>query len=181
MPPGPPESATWAQGLLPLLQPVRASRVRWLRVPADTAPVAWHAAHVLPDGGAVGDGWLFVLGPLPEGAAAVFVETPRGAACDRGVLLASTLCRLAWQLQAPGGEAAGDAPLDPAVADAIHALRNGLNTAGMNAAVLAACAAQLPHDLVPVVKQVEQASGRSGVELQRLVTLLETRGRRDAP
>ncbi|MBB5206506.1 hypothetical protein [Chiayiivirga flava] len=175
MPHVPPEPATWARSLLPLLQPIQATRVEWLRVPADTAPVSWHAVHVLPDGGAVGEGWLFMLGPLHEGAAAVFIETPRGAARDRGVLLASTVCRLAWQLHAPGGEMAADAPLDPALTDAIHALRNGLNTTGMNAAVLAACAAQLPHDLVPVVKQVEQASGRSGVELHRLVTLLETR------
>lgn len=124
-------------------------------------------------------GWLFGLGDgngTSDGSTlALHVATDQVlSATDRRVLLGSALGRLAWRLHAPDAQYE-PAAADPLLADAVHALRNGLNSTVMNTAVLAACAHEMPAALEEATRRVEQAAARSAVELHRLMALIEAR------
>ncbi len=58
---------------------------------------------------------------------------------------------------------------------AIHALRNGMNSLMMNAAVLATRADDFPESLRPFVEGISQAGKTCSKELARLFALIETR------
>lgn len=56
----------------------------------------------------------------------------------------------------------------------IHALRNGMNSMVMNAAVLASRAADFPEALRPFVDGITHASKRCSDELAQLYALIES-------
>ncbi len=112
-----------------------------------------------------GDGLLIRLQAVDERPYALFLATDRLdkiTECDcRQVAM---LCRLAWQLA--NAEGIGDVAVDEELDHAIHALRNGLNTVAMSAAVLRSSA--MPEPLAQISGDLEAAAQRS-IESLRLV------------
>jgi hypothetical protein len=84
------------------------------------------------------------------------------------LVLGFALCRLAWRLRERQPLPAG--PLRVEMREAIHALRNGLNSVVMSSAVLNS--AMLPADLRSFGNDLDDAVGRSLQSLRHLSTLI---------
>ena len=84
------------------------------------------------------------------------------------LVLAFALCRLAWRLRERQPLPAG--PVRVEMREAIHALRNGLNSVVMSSAVLNS--ALLPADLRSFGNDLDDAVGRSLQSLRHLSTLI---------
>jgi signal transduction histidine kinase len=63
------------------------------------------------------------------------------------------------------------------LAEAVHALRNGLNSLLMNTAVLASRSEDLPESLRPFVAAISKAGYRCSEDLTRLFALVDARRR----
>jgi signal transduction histidine kinase len=68
-----------------------------------------------------------------------------------------------------------DAPAQ--IAEAVHALRNGMNALLMNTAVLASRIEDVPESLRPFVESISRAGYRCSEDLARLFALVDTRKR----
>jgi len=85
--------------------------------------------------------------------------------------------------QTPGTEPRADDPPSAAadasesLAEAIHALRNGMNSLLMNTAVLGARIDEVPQSLRPFVEQISKAGYRCSEDLARLFALVDTQRR----
>ena len=165
------------QGLLAPLEPrrlvllrglVMPSRLQWIdRMPDDVVVEA--------DGGTLqadDSGWLFPLEKRGAQPLLLFMVTDRAeAAPDLLMNAAATLCRCAWRLrQGEHGDGDDDAR---ALGEAIHGLRNGLNSVLMSAAVITTCADLLPERLQPIAREIEAAAHRSVDRLHKLTALIE--------
>lgn len=84
------------------------------------------------------------------------------------LVLGFALCRLAWRLRERQPLPAG--PIRVEMREAIHALRNGLNSVVMSSAVLNS--AMLPADLRSFGNDLDDAVGRSLQSLRHLSTLI---------
>jgi hypothetical protein len=84
------------------------------------------------------------------------------------MVLGFALCRLAWRLRARQPLPPG--PVRIEMREAIHALRNGLNSVVMSSAVLNS--AMLPADLRSFGNDLDDAIGRSLQSLRHLSTLI---------
>jgi hypothetical protein len=63
------------------------------------------------------------------------------------------------------------------IAEAVHALRNGMNALLMNTAVLASRIEDVPESLRPFVASISKAGYRCSEDLARLFSLVDTRKR----
>jgi hypothetical protein len=142
-------------------------RVQWAeRLPAE-------AELLEPAGPALHErsGWLFQLPGAQAEARSLFVASDNETAVGQAQLEAAVaLVRAAWRLA--GGGADDDAA---EIGEAIHALRNSLNSVLMSAAVVTTCADMLPERLQPIAREIEAAAARSVDRLHRLTGLIESR------
>jgi signal transduction histidine kinase len=117
-------------------------------------------------------GWRFQLDPRQPEAALLFVASATGRGGEDPLpAAAATLVRCAWRLrQAEGGGACDDRS---DLAEAIHALRNSLNSVLMSAAVITTCADLLPERLQPIAREIEAAAERSVQRLHRLTAVID--------
>ncbi len=67
------------------------------------------------------------------------------------------------------------------IAHSVHALRNGMNSLVMNAAVLASRTDDLPESLRPFLECIAQAGQRCSEELARLYALIDARNQGPPP
>lgn len=141
-------------------------------LPAGDA-LAWlDAAEAQHVSGLPEPGWLVRLAPAGrEGPALFLASTRAGLVSDPPVQAAAMLCRLAWHLQ--GADAADATPLPAALSESVHALRNGLNAAMMNTAVLVAHRDTVPESMHQVIDRIDDATARCAQELRGMVALLE--------
>jgi hypothetical protein len=169
----------WLAEIGPLLAPLQPAgfalvdgfalshKVLWVsRLPDE---VVAHVADFEPVEGR--SGWLFQLDPRAHDGEMLFIASDTGRASSDPVLaLAGTLVRCAWrlrQLDPDAGDDRGD------LAEAIHALRNSLNSVLMSAAVITTCADLLPERLQPIAREIEAAAERSVQRLHKLTAVID--------
>ena len=97
-----------------------------------------------------------------------FGQSVRRKEDDPLLVLGFALCRLAWRLRERQPLPAG--PLRIEMREAVHALRNGLNSVVMSSAVLNS--GMLPADLRSFGDDLDAAVGRSLHSLRELSTLI---------
>jgi hypothetical protein len=152
----------WLRALLPLLAPVAPAALALLQHappheefgwtpawPPDARPLA-HAGPRVPQ-----RGWLLHL-PAAAPRALLLDADPGLDPVGAPLTLVRQLVRSAWRLREPG---AATAIGDPA-RQAMHDLRNGLNSVSMTSAVVAS-AAGLPEPLRGFVDDLQGAARRS--------------------
>jgi hypothetical protein len=170
----------WLQPLARLLKPLGADRlalVAGLVVPLRAQWVerlTGEAQLADPDDAdLVGrSGWLFQLPGDSVEPQLLFAAARDEAAVSAALLDAAVaLVRASWRLQLGAGDEEGAAE----TGEAIHALRNSLNSVLMSAAVITTCADLLPERLQPIAREIEAAAERSVQRLHRLTGLVETR------
>jgi hypothetical protein len=168
----------WLGQLALMLAPLRPERLfvvgglvlplklQWVdRLPADVQAL-W-PVEPSPVGQS---GWLIQLESDESDPLLLFVATRARAECaDSGLKVVATLVRSAWRLRQGLDD---DAPDD--MSEAIHALRNSLNSVLMSAAVVTTCADLLPERLQPIAREIEAAAARSVQRLHRLTGLIES-------
>lgn len=171
----------WLQSLQQLLAPLapkalvllssRESGVELGRVddwPAGTEPVAQSAEVVAAEA----QGWLIRLPPgeAIDHPSLLIVSDDARSIDDPQVVLARVLCRAAWRFRCPPSSvlAAGDESRQ-----AVHDLRNGLNSVLMSTAVIGS--AKLPEEMRGFVQDLESAGKRSLRALTELSTLMVPR------
>jgi hypothetical protein len=172
-------AARWLDQLAGLLGPLQAGRLvlvgglvlpmrmQWVdRLPADVQPVVPADAAI-----EAASGWLIQLEADESDPLLLFVAAAEPGVDECSLRQAAALVRAAWRLQF--GAAAGDGPDE--LAEAIHALRNSLNSVLMSAAVVSTCADLLPERLQPIAREIEGAAARSVQRLHRLTGLIESR------
>jgi len=165
------------QGMLAPLEPQRLVLLRGLVLPPRLQWIERMPDDVVvePDGGRLQDGdsgWLFPLEKQGNQPLLLFLVTDRAeAAPDVLMNAAATLCRCAWRLR-QGEHGSGDDEVR-ALGEAIHGLRNGLNSVLMSAAVITTCADLLPERLQPIAREIEAAAHRSVDRLHKLTALIE--------
>jgi hypothetical protein len=122
--------------------------VSWItRLPAGTR-VLQATADSTPH-----SGWLV---PLPAEGHALLVDGGAGLdACDPALVMARVLCRAAWRMRHPPPQVL----VSNESRQALHDLRNGLNSVLMTSAVIGGAA--LPEGLGEFVSDLEQAGKRS--------------------
>jgi hypothetical protein len=171
-------SDDWLQPLGSLLAPLRPTRLAVVGGLVMPLKVQWTdrlpSEAVLVDGGDASligsSGWLFKLPSENIEPQLLFVATEHESAGTEPLLdAATTLVRASWLLRC-GVDGAGHAA---EVAEAIHALRNSLNSVLMSAAVVTTCADLLPERLQPIAREIEAAAARSVQRLHRLTGLIE--------
>jgi len=163
------------QALLGALSPRSLAVVQGLSMDSDAArldrlPAEARVLAATPgfDAGTA-SGWLVRLYLRDHSPPALVLDL--GEAFDDGdalLVLAFALCRLAWRLRERQPLPAG--PVRTEMREAIHALRNGLNSVAMTSAVLNS--AMLPADLRSFGDDLEHAVGRSLQSLRDLSTLI---------
>lgn len=114
-------------------------------------------------------GWLLPIEPRGPQPVLLFVVTDHTEPpSDTLMHLASTLCRCAWRIRNGDGDDEARA-----LGEAVHGLRNGLNSVLMSAAVITTCADLLPERLQPIAREIESAAHRSVDRLHKLTALIE--------
>jgi hypothetical protein len=170
----------WLQPLELLLAPLRPERlavvggggmqlkVQWTsRLPDDAVLIEPRDACLIGR-----SGWLFQLPSEGTEPQLLFLVTDHEDAASEAMLESATgLVRCAWRLRRGAGEDSEAAEL----AEAIHALRNSLNSVLMSAAVITTCADLLPERLQPIAREIEAAAARSVQRLHRMTGLIESR------
>lgn len=119
-----------------------------------------------------GSGWLVRL-PCNErsGQHALFIDGGEQLEPSLPVVVMSRLlCRAAWRVRYPPSNVMGSADESR---QALHDLRNGLNSVVMSSAVI--CGAALPADLRGFVSDLESAGRRSLRALSELSSILVSR------
>lgn len=112
-------------------------------------------------------GWLVPLPATAGDGLALLIEGGAGLApTEPPLVMARVLCRAAWRMRHPPGPM----PATNELRQAVHDLRNGLNSVVMSSAVLGS--ASLPDNLRPFVLDLEQAGRRSLRALAELGTCL---------
>jgi hypothetical protein len=171
--------AQWLGQLGVLLAPLRPDRLvvvgglvlpmklQWVdRLPGDVQPL--QPVEPSPVGQS---GWLIQLEADESDPLLLFVAArARVETSDTALKVVATLVRSAWRLRQ--GLDDEDAPDD--LSEAIHALRNSLNSVLMSAAVVTTCADLLPERLQPIAREIEAAAARSVQRLHRLTGLIES-------
>lgn len=170
----------WLADIGPLLAPLQPTglalvdgfalshKVLWVsRLPEE---VVARAADFEPVVGR--SGWLFQLDPRLQDGDLLFVASDTSRASSDPVLaIAATLVRCAWRLRQV--DASGGSDERGEVAEAVHALRNSLNSVLMSAAVITTCADLLPERLQPIAREIEAAAERSVQRLHRLTAVID--------
>jgi hypothetical protein len=170
-------SGEWLQNLRGLLQPLHPVSLALLgqvplqrdpswtpRLPAETV------ADLATDGfdPAHASGWLIRLG-TPDGPPQVLhLGTKQREAAEPAVILGIALCRLAWRLHC--ASAWRPSSPEPQLRDAVHTLRNAMNSMLMNASVLGTV--PLPDALQPIRVELGNAAERSLKSLHELMVLV---------
>jgi hypothetical protein len=171
--------AQWLAQVGALLAPLRPDRLvvvgglvlplklQWVdRLPASVQPLL--PVEPSPVGQS---GWLIQLESDESDPVLLFVVSRARVEASEGSLkVVATLVRSAWRLRQ--GLDDEDAPDD--ISEAIHALRNSLNSVLMSAAVVTTCADLLPERLQPIAREIEAAAARSVQRLHRLTGLIES-------
>lgn len=145
--------------------PMQADAVRLDGLPADARVIAATPGFQASEAG----GWLlrlYVRDQAPPALAMSFDEEHEDGAPL--LTLAFGLCRLAWRLRERQPLPAS--PVRVELREAIHALRNGLNSVVMSSAVLNS--ALLPDSLRSFADDLDDAVGRSLQSLRHLSTLI---------
>jgi hypothetical protein len=165
-------AAGWLDALDVLLAPLGVQGIALLGARAEAPDGEWQAS--LPAGtpvlersarfAAQGGGWVLRLRAAPAESPRLLLRADAGAAPER-IADAAVLCRLAWHLR-DGGAARAGSPLR----DEIHALRNALNSVGMNAAVLTG--KSLPPALQEFAGDLDRAVQNSLAALARVSALM---------
>jgi hypothetical protein len=167
-------TAGWLDALDVLLAPLGVRGIALLGARADAPDGEWQAS--LPAGtpvlersarcAAQGGGWVLRLRAAPAESPRLWLRADAGTAPgEERMADAAVLCRLAWQLR-DGGAARAGSPLR----DEIHALRNALNSVGMNAAVLTG--KSLPPALQEFAGDLDRAVQNSLAALARVSALM---------
>ena len=172
--------ALWLEQLAGLLRPLRPEglslvgglvlplKLQWvdqlpadvqLLVPADGPPPR-------------GSGWLVQLEADESDPLLLFIAARSPPESEATLRQVATLVRSAWRLQRGGG---GEDGQPDELGEAVHALRNSLNSVLMSAAVVTTCADLLPERLQPIAREIEAAAARSVQRLHRLTGLIDTR------
>ena len=162
------------QGLLGGLSPRALAVVRGVTMEADAGRL-----ERLPDGATVVEatpgfdpqagGWLVRLYVRDQAPPAMVLALDKPfEEGDPLLVLGFALCRLAWRLRERQPLPAG--PLRVEMREAIHALRNGLNSVVMSSAVINS--PMLPPDLRSFGDDLDHAVGRSLQSLRDLSTLI---------
>jgi hypothetical protein len=171
--------ADWLAQLRALLAPLQPERLvvvgglvlplklQWVeRLPADVHPLV--PGEPSPVGQS---GWLIQLEADESAPLLLFVGArERAEASETALRGVATLVRSAWRLRQGFDDESG--PDD--VSEAVHALRNSLNSVLMSAAVVTTCADLLPERLQPIAREIEAAAARSVQRLHRLTGLIES-------
>lgn len=168
----------WLENLRALLQPLRVGSLALLgntvleREPIWTAQLPSEAIVLLASDGfdpAQAPGWLFPL-RAPDRPPQILHLGSKEQRHDAepAMVLGIALCRLAWRLQQPSP--LPQSPRTPQLRDAVHSLRNGLNSVLMNAAVLGT--ATLPAAMQPIRDELGSAAQRSLQSLHELMVLV---------
>lgn len=118
-----------------------------------------------------GPGWLLRLPGATEDRRGLLLALDAAAVDDEaGAILATATVRLAWRLRRHRyGQGATLARSE--TDEAMHALRNGINSVLMVSAVFASAA--LPETLRPFAADLQNAGRRSQTSLSELALLLE--------
>ena len=163
------------RGLLASLSPLGLAVMRGVPMERDAARL-----EGLPPGAQVlaatpgfdatqGHAWVLRLYVRDQSPPAMVVLLERDLDDAEPLLvLGFALCRLAWRLRESQPLPAG--PLRVEMREAVHALRNGLNSVVMSSAVLNS--GMLPPDLRSFGDDLDAAVGRSLQSLRELSTLI---------
>ena len=161
-------------GLLGALSPRAIAVVQGVPMDGDAGrlqslPGGARVVEATPGFEPVRGGWLVRLYVRDQTPPALVLDLSQEFdASDPLLVLGFALCRLAWRLRERQPLPAG--PLRVEMREAIHALRNGLNSVVMSSAVINS--PMLPPDLRSFGDDLDHAVGRSLQSLRDLSTLI---------
>jgi len=176
------DAVAWLEPMTELLrEPLAANSLARVAGPSLMQDFAWVSALPEDMQFVEGDatvlqgcsGWVILLQERELQSDYLFVSSrQRTAFDDRRLLLAVALARIAWRLHSLSPQV--NSAFCAETTDAIHAVRNGLNTLRMTSAVFVAHTASMPDTLKPFVTTIDAAAARTVQSFNRLCVLIES-------